>query len=133
MTRMILYTSQFLDQGCNARERPQVGLVTTADRTRHQGLDHLCGLIGGQLGLTTGLSFAGKPRLTAFGPCLLPSVGDLPGYSESSADFRSGNVLLEEGSGPYPSFFHLNMVTLRWHDPTITRGLRYVTLFRESQ
>ena len=49
MTRMVFHTGEFLNQGCNARERPQVGLVTTADRTGHEGLDHLFGLIGGQL------------------------------------------------------------------------------------
>ena len=133
MTRMVFHTGEFLNQGCNARERPQVGLVTTADRTGHEGLDYLFGLIGGQLGFTTGLSFAGKARLTAFGPCLFPSVGDLPGYSESSADFRSGNVLLEEGSRPHPPFFHLNMVTLCWHDRILPEKLKHVTLFRESQ
>jgi len=133
VTRMILHTGQFLDQDCNARERPQVGLVTTVGRTRHQGFDHLLGLISGQLGLATGLSLAGKGRLAAFGPCLLPPVCHLPGYSEPSADFRSGKVLREEGSGQNPPFFHLNMVTRRWHDRTVSEGLKSVTLFSESQ
>ena len=47
MTRMVFHTGEFLNQGCNARERPQVGLVTTADRTGHEGLDrHLRPALG---------------------------------------------------------------------------------------
>lgn len=133
MTWMVLHTGEFLDQGCNARERPQVGIVTTANWARHQRLDHLFGLIGGQLGLTTGLSLAGKARLAAFDPSLLPPVGDLSGHSKPSAHFRGGNALLEEGGCPNPPFLHLGVVTLRWHDRIIHGGLERVTLLCETQ
>jgi hypothetical protein len=105
-----------LDQGCNAGECPQVGLVATADRTRHQGFDHLFGLIGGQLGLAPRLSFAGKAGFAAFDPCNPPPVGDLSGHSKPSADFESGNIPLEEESGSDPPLFHSSMVTPRWHE-----------------
>lgn len=116
MPRMVFHTCQFFDQDCNSRKRPQVGLVATADRTRDQSLDYLFGLIGGQLGFATGLSFAGKARFTPFDPCVLPPIGDLPTHSEPSTNFRGGYVLREEGSSPNSPLFHLSVVTLGWHD-----------------
>lgn len=133
MTRMILHAGEFFDQGCKAGERPQVGLVATTDWSRDQSREHLVGLAGGQLGLTTGLSFTGKARFTAFDPCVFPQVGDLPGHSEPSANFGSGNILLEEVSRPNPPLFHLSVVTLRWHERMARGGLNEVTLLCESQ
>jgi hypothetical protein len=118
---MVLDTSEFIDHGCNAWERPSVDLVTTPNRTCHKNLDHRFGLIGGQLGLANGLSLACKACLTAFHLGLLPPEVDLPGHSEPSAKFRRANVLLEEGNCPNPPFFHLCVVALCWHDRTTRR------------
>ena len=133
MTGMIANAGQFLDQGCDSGKRPQVGLVATADRPSQQSLHHLFGLSGGQLGLTAGLSLAGEALLAALDPGGFPTISDLPAHSENSAHLGDWNVFLEEVGSPNPPLFHLNVVTLRWHDPKIDERWNCVTLLCESQ
>ena len=115
MSRMIANPRQIFDQQCDARQRPEIGLVTLSHRTGQQRGGHLLGLLGRHFRLGSRRALAGQGRLAAFLPRLLPAVSRLPGNAQPTGYLGGGNVLCEEFACLQPAFFHFGMVSRLSH------------------
>ena len=133
MTRVIAYPGEFLDEPSDARQGPQLGLVTLNLRAREQRRGNLLSLLRAEFGFAARRPLAGQSRETALRPRALPAVGDLPSDTQQARDFRGGIVPLEKFGRFAATFFQLGMVSGLRHAQTIQRDTIDVTLLYESQ
>lgn len=115
MPRMIADPRQILDQQRDARQRPEIGLITLSRRTSQQRGGYLLCLLGRQFRLGSRWALAGQGRLAAVLPCLFPAICRLPGNAQPAGHLGGGNFLCEEFAGLQAPFFHFSMVSRLSH------------------
>ena len=133
MTGVIAHPGEFLDEQSDARQGPQLSLVTLNFWAREQRRGDLLSLRRAEFGFAARRSLAGQGRDPALRPRVLPTVGDLPGDAQQARDFRGRSVLLEKLGRFAATFFQLGMVSGLRHAQTIQQNTIDVTLLYETQ
>jgi len=115
MTRMITNPRQIFDEQGDARQRPEIGLVTLSQGACQQRGGHLLRLFDRQFGFRSRGALAGQGCLAAFIPRLFPAVSYLTGDAQPAGYVRGGNVLGEEFARLLAAFFHFGVVSRLSH------------------
>ena len=115
MPRMIANPGQILDEQGDARERPEIGLVTLSRGACQQRGRHFLRLLRGQFRFGSCRSLAGQRYFAAFLPCLFPTVSRLPGNAQPAGYLRSRTVLGKQFGRLLAALFHHGMISRLQH------------------
>ena len=110
MPGVIADAGQILDQRGHSRQCPQLSSVSLGERALDERMGDLLDLAGRKPGFWTCGSLAGQSSFATGLPSLMPALGHLPGYAQTSNHLRHGNILFKQSSRSQPAFFHQSMI-----------------------
>jgi hypothetical protein len=133
MTWMILNPRQILDQIGHAWQRPEGGFIAMSDGPFYEGIGNLLSLLHRKFGFGPRRPFASQGRASALLPSIFPTVGHLPGYTQTACNLWRKTTFLKEPRRFSAALLHLGMISRLRHAQTITHSLIFVTLLCDSQ